>query len=73
MITIVEKKSGPPKGMTQEELEARLYPNFLALARILARDIIKDQEREQKRLKEAKENVGSVSTSKGLEEVDKSS
>lgn len=57
---IVVKESGPPEGMTQEELERLLRPNFLAFARILAKDIKEEQEEKQKRLKEASKNVGSV-------------
>lgn len=57
---IVIKESGPPEGMTQEQLEKILRPNFLAFTRIIARNIIEEQEEKQKKIKEVSENVGSV-------------
>ncbi|WP_422445277.1 hypothetical protein [Thermoanaerobacterium sp. DL9XJH110] len=41
---IIEMESGPPEGMTREQLERILRPNMLALARILAMEIKKDME-----------------------------
>ncbi|AYO30838.1 hypothetical protein D2962_09620 [Biomaibacter acetigenes] len=41
---IIEKESGPPEGMTEEQLQKILYPNLLAMARILAQEIKKEKE-----------------------------
>lgn len=43
---IVERESGPPDGMTQEQLDRILRPNLRAMARILAAEIKKDMEKE---------------------------
>lgn len=45
---IVTRESGPPDGMTEEELGKILRPNFLALARIFANEIKKEQEEKLK-------------------------
>lgn len=41
---IIVKESGPPEGMTEEQLQKILYPNLLAMARILAQEIKKEKE-----------------------------
>ena len=41
---IIEKESGPPEGMTQEQLQKILHPHLLAMARILAQEIKTEKE-----------------------------
>jgi len=42
---LIEKESELPHGMTREDLEWALYPNLLALARIFARQELRERER----------------------------